>query len=108
MRRQPPPGPVVVLVMLLWSAEIPFCASAITRSQLTAARSAGVRATFARNSARYDRISFTNSAAENVVGDGIQSAGSGNPFAPVPGAFARSIDRCSAAYAESMTAGKAT
>ena len=40
------------LVMLTWFAVMPFCASAMTRSQFTAARSAGLRATFARNRAR--------------------------------------------------------
>jgi hypothetical protein len=38
--------------MLSWFWVIPFCESAMTASQFTAARSAGVRATFARNRAR--------------------------------------------------------
>ena len=41
-------GPLVVFVMLSWSAVMPFCASAITASQFTAVRSCVERATFAR------------------------------------------------------------
>jgi hypothetical protein len=105
MRRQPPPGPFVVLVVIKWSEVMPFCASAMMRSQFAAARSAGVRAICARNIARYERISLMYSAALSGVGVGIQVLGIGKPSSPTAAseAFVKSIARWSAAYAESMT-----
>jgi hypothetical protein len=47
---------------------------------------------------------LTNSADVKVVGDGIQVAGSGNPFAPPESGFwAAAMARSNAASAESRT-----
>ena len=102
--RQLMTGPVTVFVVIWCVAVMPPSASAMTAVQSTAARSAGVRATFARMRARYDFTSFTNSVAENVVGDGIQVDGSGKPPAPPAAAScAARMARSKAARAESRT-----
>ena len=94
-----------MLVTMLWSAVMPFCASAMIWSQFAAARSAGVRAICARNIARYERISLMNSAALSAVGVGIQLFGIGKPWSPAaePDAFVKSIARWNAVNAESIT-----
>src|SRR3990170_2948230 len=101
-------GPVTVLVVTLQSVVIPFWASAITASQFTAARSAGVRATPARNLAFQLRSNWMNWAPVGVY-PLTQLLGSGKLLASAAGrataTLAAAIALSSAARAAAITSG---